>query len=137
MARVVYDPSIHGFLPTIGKSPAIKGHKMRELISIASGMETFMPRNLNEDEILLVTHPALHIRTVFGRESVGSNTFAQGYLHTSASVPSSRIHLLLEISMNYMGKSKRELAISPRILYPRTLSRICLFFRLLSVARLV
>ena len=81
--RVLYEDSIYGFLPTLGKSLIAK-HQIRDLLRLHQEWNPLMPRNIDEGEFLLVKTLPLHIRTVFGR--VVPELLSQGYQHTSACV---------------------------------------------------
>lgn len=81
--RVVYDPSIFGFLNTISKA-LLHGSKMRDLLKLHQDYLPDAQRTPSNDQILLVKTQPLHIRTVFG--NVVSELLPAGYHHTSASV---------------------------------------------------
>lgn len=122
--RINYDPSIHGFLPTLDKALAADMHT-RELVRLHQEWKPFLPRNINEDEILLVRTLPLHIRTVFGR--VVPELLSQGYKHTSASVLQPDTSASGDIYELY-GNSKRELTDIPLEFYTLEPYREYVFF---------
>ncbi len=81
--RVSYDESIYGFLPTISKALS-HDLKIRDLLRLHQEWKALQPRNVSENEILLVRTLPLHIRTVFGR--VVDSLLSPGYHHTTASI---------------------------------------------------
>jgi hypothetical protein len=122
--RVTYDSSIHGFLPTLAKALSTDIHT-RDLIRLHQIWEPFLPRNVEEGEILLVKTLPLHIRTVFGR--VVESLLAQGYHHTSASILQPDTSASGDIYELY-GHSKRELTDIPLEFYTLEPYREYVFF---------
>ena len=122
--RTVYDPSIAGYLPSLGK--ALVSHiSMREILKLHQEWKPFMPRNVEENEILLVKTLPLHIRTVFAR--VVPELLAPGYHHTSASILQPDTSASGDIYELY-GKSKRELTDIPLEFYTLEPYREHVFF---------
>lgn len=111
--RLSYEPSIEGFIPTIAKALSA-GLPMRELLKLHQEWKPLLPRNVEENEILLVRTLPLHIRTVFGR--VVNELLAQGYQHTTASILQPDTSASGDIYELY-GKSKRELTDIPLEFY--------------------
>lgn len=122
--RVVYEPTINGFLPTLAKALGANMHT-RELVGLHQEWKPFIPRNIEEDEILLVKTLPLHIRTVFAH--VVDDLLAQGYHHTSASVLQPDTYASGDIYELY-GKSKRELTDIPLEFYTLEPYREYVFF---------
>ena len=65
IGRVLYSNEMEGFLPTLGKA-LLANLKTRDLVRLHQEWHPHMPRNIEEDELLLVRTLPLHIRTVFG-----------------------------------------------------------------------
>lgn len=122
--RVLYEQSIHGFLPTLGKALVAK-KPIRELLRLHQKWESYLPRNIEEHEILLVRTLPLHIRTVFGR--VVNELLPQGYRHTTASVLQPDTEASGDIYELY-GKSERELTDIPLEFYTLEPYREHVFF---------
>lgn len=122
--RVVYDSSIYGFLPTIAKALVAKS-KMRDLLRLHQQLDTVIPRNVSEDEILLVKTLPLHIRTVFGR--VVNELLSPGYQHTSASILQPDTKASGDI-YELFGDSKREISDIPLEFYTLEPYREYVFF---------
>lgn len=122
--RIAYDPSIHGFLPTLAKALAANMHT-RDFVRLHQEWKPFVPRNLEEDEILLVRTLPLHIRTVFGH--VVNELLSPGYHHTSASILQPDTSASGDIYELY-GKSKRELTDIPLEFYTLEPYREYVFF---------
>jgi predicted Rossmann-fold nucleotide-binding protein len=122
--RIAYDESIHGFLPTIGKA-LISNKSIRDLLRLHQEWKPHIPRNIEEDEILLVRTLPLHIRTVFGR--VVNSLLSQGYQHTTASILQPDTSASGDIYELY-GKSKRELTDIPLEFYTLEPYREHVFF---------
>ncbi len=122
--RVVYDPSIHGFLPTIGKAMVNKV-PVRNLLRLHQEWKVGVPRNIEDAELLLVKTLPLHIRTVFGH--VCNELLSQGYKHTSASILQPDTFASGDIYELY-GKSKRELTDIPLEFYTLEPYREHVFF---------
>lgn len=81
--KVIYDPSIYGFLPSLSK--ALNSDKRtRDLLQLHQKWEQNGIRCVEKDKILLVKTLPLHIRTVFGL--VVNDLLAQGFKHTTANV---------------------------------------------------
>lgn len=81
--RMEYEPTINGFLPTLGKSLQ-KQMPSRDLLRLHQKWVPNSPRVPNPDNILLVCSQPLHIRTVFAK--VADHLLPPGYFHTSANV---------------------------------------------------
>jgi len=122
--RVVYDPSIYSLLPTLAKA-LVTGAQMREIVRLHQEWKPLIPRNVSEDEILLVRTLPLHIRTVFGR--VVQNLLSPGYQHTSASILQPDTFASGDI-YELFGKSKREITDIPLEFYTLEPYREHVFF---------
>lgn len=122
--RIVYDPSIYGFLPTLAKA-LISGAKMRDVLRLHQEWKPLMPRNVEEHEILLVKTLPLHIRTVFGR--VVDSLLSPGYQHTSASILQPDTQASGDI-YELFGSSKREITDIPLEFYTLEPYREHVFF---------
>ena len=122
--RVIYDQSIHGFLPTLGKA-LISNESVRDLLKLHQEWKVGAPRNTEEDVLLLVKTLPLHIRTVFGH--VCNELLSQGYKHTSASILQPDTTASGDIYELY-GKSKRELTDIPLEFYTLEPYREHVFF---------
>lgn len=122
--RVLYSPEIDGFLPTLGKS-LLANIKSRDMVRINQEWHPHLPRNIGEDELLLVRTLPLHIRTVFGR--VVDSLLSEGYKHTSASILQPDTKASGDIYELY-GKSKRELSDIPLEFYTLEPYREHVFF---------
>lgn len=121
---VVYDELIHGFLPTIGKA-LISKKPIRELLRLHQKWESYLPRKIENNELLLVKTLPLHIRTVFGR--VVNELLSQGYEHTTASILQPDTEASGDIYELY-GKSARELTDIPLEFYTLEPYREHVFF---------
>lgn len=107
--KIVYTPGIKEFIPTLAK--ALKTtHRSRELLRLHQEWKPFAPRNVEENEILLVKTLPLHIRTVFGH--VVNDLLTPGYRHTTASLLQPDTSASGDIYELY-GKSKREITDIP------------------------
>jgi len=122
--RITYEPSILGFLPTVAKALNVK-LRTRDFLRLHQKWEGFLPRNIDEDDILLVRTLPLHIRTVFGR--VVSDLLSPGYTHTTASILQPDTTASGDIYELY-GKSKRELTDIPLEFYTLEPYREHVFF---------
>lgn len=122
--KIAYDPSIHGFLPSLAKALATDMHT-RDYIRLHQEWKPFAPRNVEEDEILLVKTLPLHIRTVFGH--VVNELLSPGYHHTTASILQPDTTASGDIYELY-GKSKRELTDVPLEFYTLEPYREYVFF---------
>lgn len=122
--RVLYEDSIHGFLPTLGKA-LVARKPIRELLRLHQKWESYLPRNIEEDEILLVRTLPLHIRTVFGK--VVNELLSQGYKHTSANILQPDTEASGDI-YEFFGQSKRELTDVPLEFYTLEPYREHVFF---------
>lgn len=111
--NVVYDSAIHNFLPTLAKA-LVSEHQVRDLVRLHQIWKPFAPRNVEEDQLLLVRTLPLHIRTVFGR--VVEKLLSEGFHHTSASILQPDTHHSGDIYELY-GQSKRELSDIPLEFY--------------------
>lgn len=122
--RIGYEESIHGFLPTLAK--ALNSQmRVRDLLRIHQDWKTHQPRNVEEDEILLVRTLPLHIRTVFGR--VVNSLVSHGYTHTSACILQPDTSASGDVYELY-GHSKRELTDIPLEFYTLEPYREHVFF---------
>lgn len=122
--RMSYENSIYSFLPTLAKALTVS-LPMRNLLRLHQEWKPFAPRNIDEDEILLVRTLPLHIRTVFGR--VVDGLLSQGFHHTSASVLQPDTTASGDI-YELFGKSKRELTDIPLEFYTLEPYREHVFF---------
>lgn len=122
--RFVYDSSIRGFLPTLAKALNSK-MRIRDFLRLHQKWEPYMPRNIEENEILLARTLPLHIRTVFGK--VVDNLLSNGYQHTTASILQPDTTASGDIYELY-GKSKRELTDIPLEFYTLEPYREHVFF---------
>ena len=122
--RVVYDDAIMGILPTIEKALATS-ISTRHIIRLHQEWKPFVPRNVHENEILLVKTYPLHIRTVFGH--VVDELLSSGYKHTSASILQPDTQASGDIYELY-GSSKRELTDIPLEFYTLEPYREYVFF---------
>lgn len=123
--RLEYDDTISGFLPTVGKS-LIAGISMRELVSLHQEWKPFVPKNVQEGELLLVKTLPLHIRTVFAR--VVPELLSEGYHHTSASILQPDTAASGDVYELY-GSSKREITDIPLEFYTLEPYREHVFFQ--------
>lgn len=122
--RLGYDASMSGFLPTLAKALTANMHT-RDFVRLHQEWKPFLPRNVEEDEILLVRTLPLHVRTVFGR--VVNSFLSQGYQHTSASILQPDTSASGDI-YELFGKSKRELTDIPLEFYTLEPYREYVFF---------
>lgn len=122
--RIAYDASIYGLLPTLAKA-LVTDTKMRDILRLHQEWQPLVPRNVNEDEILLVRTLPLHIRTVFGR--VIDDLLSPGYHHTSACILQPDTFASGDIYELY-GKSKREITDIPLEFYTLEPYREHVFF---------
>lgn len=122
--RVVYDSTIDGLLPTLGKA-FVTHTKMRDILRLHQEWVPFEPRVTAENEILLVRTLPLHIRTVFGR--VVDNLLPPGYHHTSANILQPDTFASGDIYELY-GASTRELIDIPLEFYTLEPYREHVFF---------
>lgn len=111
--KVSYDSSIMGFLPTLAKS-LLRDTSVRELLVLHQEWKAFLPRNVEENEVLLVKTLPLHIRTVFGK--VIDEFLSEGYHHTSANLLQPDTFASGDI-YEFYGKSKREITDVPLEFY--------------------
>jgi predicted Rossmann-fold nucleotide-binding protein len=122
--RIFYDESVHGFLPTLAKALAAN-MRTRDFVRLHQEWKPFTPRNLEENEILLVRSLPLHIRTVFGR--VVNELLSPGYHHTTASILQPDTSASGDIYELY-GKSRREITDIPLEFYTLDPYREYVFF---------
>lgn len=122
--RITYEPSIYGFLPTLAKA-LVARLDTRNMIKLHQEWIPYVPRNLEDDDILLVRTLPLHIRTVFAR--VVDGLLSQGYQHTSASILQPDTKASGDIYELY-GHSKRELTDIPLEFYTLEPYREHVFF---------
>lgn len=122
--RVIYDRSIQGFLPTIAKALNAK-IGVRDMLKLHQEWNLHSPRNVEDDEILLVRTLPLHIRTVFGH--VVNDLLSPGYKHTTACILQPDTTASGDIYELY-GKSKREITDIPLEFYTLEPYREYVFF---------
>ncbi len=122
--RLIYDDTATGFLPTIAKG-LMAGVTMRDLLRLHQEWKPHLPRNVEEDEILLVRTLPLHIRTVFAR--VVDDLLSEGYRHTTASILQPDTQHSGDVYELY-GSSKRELTDIPLEFYTLEPYREHVFF---------
>lgn len=123
--RVLYDDTIKGFLPTLGKS-MIANISMRDAVRLHQVWHPLMTRNVHPDELLLVRTLPLHIRTVYGK--VVDNLVSEGYMHTAANVLQPDTSASGDI-YEFSGNSKRELTDVPLEFYTLEPFREYVFFQ--------
>ncbi len=122
--RIIYDPSIYSFLPTLAKA-LVANSKMRDILRLHQEWKALVPRNVGEEEILLVRTLPLHIRTVFAR--VVDDLLSPGYHHTTASILQPDTLASGDI-YELFGKSKREITDIPLEFYTLEPYREYVFF---------
>ncbi len=122
--KIQYEDSIHGCLPTIAKALNAR-LGVREILRLHQTWKPYTPRNVEEDEILLVRTLPLHIRTVFGK--VVEDLITHGYHHTSASILQPDTEASGDIYELY-GNSVRELTDIPLEFYTLEPYREYVFF---------
>lgn len=122
--RISYDDTIHGFLPTLAMALETE-LRTRDFLRLHQKWEAFLPRNVDENEILLVKTLPLHIRTVFGR--VVDSLLAHGYHHTTASILQPDTSASGDVYELY-GSSKREITDIPLEFYTLEPYREYVFF---------
>ncbi|MFV0340143.1 MAG: LOG family protein [Parachlamydiaceae bacterium] len=123
--RVLYDASIEGFLPTLGKA-LVTNVGMRSAVRLHQEWHPLYPRNVHADELLLVKTLPLHIRTVYGK--VVDDLVSHGYKHTSASILQPDTEASGDI-YEFYGDSKRELTDVPLEFYTLEPYREHVFFQ--------
>lgn len=111
--RIFYDNSIRGFLPSLAKA-LLADMSLRDWVRLHQEWKPFVPRNVQENELLLVKTLPLHVRTVFGR--VVDELLSPGYYHTSASILQPDTQASGDI-YELFGNSKRELTDIPLEFY--------------------
>ncbi len=123
--RIGYEGSIFGFLPTIAKALVAGRFSLRDLLHLHQEWLPNAPRNVDEDEILLLRTAPLHIRTVFAK--VVGELLAPGYTHTSADILQPDTQASGDVYELY-GKSKREITDIPLEFYTLEPYREHVFF---------
>lgn len=123
--RVLYDDTMPGFLPTVGKS-LITDLTMRESLKLHQQWHPGMPRNVESDNLLLVRTMPLHIRTVYAK--VVDDLVSHGYQHTTASILQPDTQASGDI-YEFYGNSKRELTDVPLEFYTLEPYREYVFFQ--------
>lgn len=123
--RVEYDPLIQGFLPTIDKALQ-QNISVRELLKLHQEWKAFLPRNVEDKELLLVKTLPLHIRTVFGK--VIDEFLSEGYKHTTANLLQPDTQASGDI-YEFYGKSRREITDIPLEFYTLEPYREHVFFQ--------
>lgn len=122
--RLIYEPSVYGFLPTLAKA-LVARLDTRNMVKLHQEWNPHLPRNIEENEILLVRTLPLHIRTVFGH--VVNELLSHGYHHTSASILQPDTNASGDIYELY-GSSKREVTDIPLEFYTLNPYREHVFF---------
>jgi predicted Rossmann-fold nucleotide-binding protein len=122
---ISYDPSVTGFLPTLGKALHSPRFKLREVLQLSQIWNENTQRKVTEGEILLVKTIPLHIRTAFGR--VVDRLLPQGYAHTSASILEPDTKASGDV-YELFGKSEEEIKIIPLEFYTLEPHREHVFF---------
>ena len=122
--RIIYDSSIYGFLPSLAKA-LVTNTKMRDILRLHQEWKPLVPRNVSEEEILLVRTLPLHIRTIFAR--VVDDLLSPGYHHTTASILQPDTLASGDI-YELFGKSKREITDIPLEFYTLEPYREYVFF---------
>lgn len=112
--RIGYEGSIFGFLPTLSKALVDGRFSLRDLLHLHQEWLPNAPRNVDEDEILLVRTAPLHIRTVFAK--VVDSLLTPGYTHTSANILQPDTQASGDV-YELFGKSKREITDIPLEFY--------------------
>ncbi|MBS0634910.1 MAG: hypothetical protein JSR37_05570 [Verrucomicrobia bacterium] len=112
--RISYEGTIFGFLPTMAKALHHDAYSLRNMLHLHQDWIEGAPRNVEEDEILLVRTSPLHIRTVFAR--VVDDLLSCGYTHTTASVLQPDTAASGDVYELY-GTSKREITDIPLEFY--------------------
>ncbi len=123
--RISYEGSIFGFLPTMAKSLHHKSLGLRGVLHLHQDWLEGAPRNVDEDEILLLRTSPLHIRTVFAR--VVDELLSPGYTHTTAAVLQPDTQDSGDVYELY-GSSKREITDIPLEFYTLEPYREHVFF---------
>lgn len=121
---IVYEKSIQGFLPTIGKA-LTKDLPIRQYLKLHQKEDLHSPRTVQKGQILLVRTLPLHIRTVFGK--VVNQLLPKGYTHTNASVLQPDTTNSGDIYELY-GEASRELSDIPLEFYTLSPYREHVFF---------
>ncbi len=122
--RIMYEDSIYGFLPSLAKA-LVADLRWRDMVRLHQEWKPYLPRNVGDDEILLVKTLPLHIRTVFGR--VVDDLLSPGFKHTTASILQPDTAASGDVYELY-GKSKRELTDIPLEFYTLEPYREYVFF---------
>jgi len=122
--KLTYEGAMKGFLPTLAKA-LHKQLPMRDTLRLHQLWQAMVPRNIHEDEILLVRTLPLHIRTVFARVVV--ELLSSGYKHTSASILQPDTSASGDI-YELFGQSQRELTDIPLEFYTLEPYREYVFF---------
>lgn len=123
--RVLYDETIKGFLPTLGKA-MIANISMRDAVRLHQVFHPMMLRNVHPDELLLARTLPLHIRTVYAK--VVENLVSEGYTHTAANILQPDTTASGDI-YEFFGNSKRELTDVPLEFYTLEPFREYVFFQ--------
>ncbi|MCB1111191.1 MAG: hypothetical protein H7A37_00455 [Chlamydiales bacterium] len=122
--QVIYSDRMNGFLPTLGTALK-KDFPCREMLKLVQEWDPHQPRNVEEEQLLLVRTMPLHIRTVFGR--VVDELLSEGYHHTTASILQPDTTASGDIYELY-GSSVRELTDIPLEFYTLEPYREYVFF---------
>lgn len=122
---VDYDKSIDGFLPTLGKA-LISDIPMRNAVRLHQEWQPLKPRQVHNDQLLLVKTLPLHIRTAYAH--VVDELVSHGYKHTSASVLQPDTEASGDI-YEFYGDSDRELTDVPLEFYTLEPYREYVFFQ--------
>lgn len=122
--RVEYDSTIYGLLPTLAIG-LTKGTRMRDILRLHQEWKPRLPRNISNEEILLVRTLPLHIRTVFAR--VVDDILPPGFHHTTASILQPDTYASGDI-YELFGESKKEISDIPLEFYTLEPYREHVFF---------
>lgn len=122
--RIYYDPMMYGFLPSFAKALTTK-MSLREWVRLHQEWKPYIPRNVQENDFLLVKTLPLHIRTVFAK--VVDELLSPGYKHTSACILQPDTEASGDIYELY-GNSKREITDIPLEFYTLEPYREYVFF---------
>jgi predicted Rossmann-fold nucleotide-binding protein len=122
--RLEYSDTIYGFLPILEKALHSE-MSVRGLLKLEQVWKEGAKRIVEEDKILLVKTPPLHIRTVFGR--VVEDLLPQGFHHTSAAILDPTTRASGDV-YELFGSSQRELTDIPLEFYTLEPHREHVFF---------
>ena len=123
--RISYEGSIFSFLPTLAKALHHPQFSLRGLLHLHQNWKEGAPRNVDEDEILLLRTSPLHIRTVFA--CVVDDLLSPGFKHTSARILQPDTTASGDV-YELFGSSKREITDIPLEFYTLEPYREHVFF---------